>query len=137
MTKDRPASLLAGGAFLGQNGHVYLPEPVFREIYDRHLHSAEWEAFRKNVIISLKARCAICGLLYKSKGGHITVDHKRYWADGDLIFGREQLSDVRLLCSLHHGRGVSSDLNILMRRVRFLIGRSIIWTLKAAIGRAD
>ena len=96
------------------------------------MHSAGWEAFRKNAIISLEARCAVCNLFYKRRGGYITVDHKRYrLPDGDPIFGREQLSDVRLLCDKHHKKGVHSDMQIFHARCMFLLGRLLLSPITA------
>jgi hypothetical protein len=37
------------------------------------------------------------------------VDHRRYYKDGELIFGKETFADVRLVCGRHNGRGVRSD----------------------------
>lgn len=83
-----------------------------RDFHARHrawISSNEWKAFRRRALAHYRYRCAVCRLDYSVSPWQLIVDHKRYWKDGRLIFGRETFADVRVLCPSHNLKGVHSD----------------------------
>src|SRR5205807_1853538 len=93
-----------------------LTDAQFKGEHFRRITSPDWRRrFRPAAIKHYGDRCAVCGLEYEKRGFNrwqLIVDHKRYWKDGKLIFGRETMDDVRVLCPDHNRKGVQSDFAI-------------------------
>ncbi|QDT46154.1 hypothetical protein Pan258_01710 [Symmachiella dynata] len=99
-----------------------LPRAEFKRLHSEHIHSDWW----KNVFAPMVRRhfewtCCVCG-----KRGWI-VDHKRYRKDGRLIFGRETINDVRLVCDRCDRKGTRSDFAVSQSKIAQTYVTALDW----------
>jgi hypothetical protein len=115
-------------------GSKRLSDAEFARCHAGHLASAWWRTvFRPQALAHYRYRCAVCGMAYQRLGyapAQLIVDHKRYWKDGQLIFGHETFEDVRLMCPFDNRQGIRSDSVIRVQRRVYLLSRSIAWLVK-------
>src|SRR4051794_20849222 len=95
---------------------AYLSDRDFWAAHAANRQTARYRALRTQKLEKVKFRCSVCGLDYLKRGytkWQLQRAHRRYRdAFGRLIFGRETLSDFRVLCPDCHTKGISSDYSI-------------------------
>src|SRR5438552_2011456 len=109
-----------------------LSDAEFQRLHRQWIASQAWKDFRRTALAHYHFRCAICGFGYTQSGiskWQLIVDHRRYWSDGTLIFGRETCADVRLLCPGCNRKGIRSDASIRRDRTAYRWHRAILWLL--------
>lgn len=110
-----------------------LSDAEFKRRHAEHIASYWWkEQFRPKALEHYGHRCAVCGLGYATKYNwrQLHVDHKRYWKDGKLIFGRETMEDVRLRCPDCDSKGVASDYAIKLWKNDLRWVRAFGWLMR-------
>lgn len=110
-----------------------LSDAEFQQAHAAHIASRGWRDFRKEALAHFGYRCAVCRFDYRERGysrRQLVADHKRYWKQGELIFGRETFADVRILCPACHRQGIHSDDAIHHRRRVHLRSKLLCWSLR-------
>lgn len=112
----------------------WLTKDEFRRLHRQHVNSDGWKQFRRRFLEHAGYRCAVCGFDYASRGHskwQLNVDHRFYWKDGRLIFGRETFADVRCLCPDHHLKGVRDEYSVGQHRGAYRSLKAVRWILRA------
>jgi len=107
-----------------------LTDAQFWEAHEANRQTPEYRALRRKKLRKVWLRCFVCGWVYMLRGVScraLQMDHKSYWRNGELIFGKETLADFRACCPRHHLKGVNSDETVLAQRRG--IGRALAWFL--------
>jgi len=106
-----------------------LTDEAFWEAHEANRQTPEYRALRRRKLRKVWWRCFVCSWWYLLRfGSHeLQMDHREYWRDGALIFGKETLADLRACCPRHHLKGVNSDETVLSQRRG--TGRAVVWFL--------
>lgn len=111
-----------------------LPDAEFWKLHTANRQTDRYRALRRRKLESVGFRCCVCGDGYLKKGygkWQLQMDHVHYRDANGLIFGRETLTDFRVCCPDHHGKGVRSDDTVRLLSGSNVVERFVVWLLLA------